>query len=758
MFLTAQHAEVGGYYNPMAAPPISVVQAYKTTVPADTARCYGDTSVNSAAVPLITCAFIQTVVVMAAGAVSAPLIIPIIHLQTHRAKNHIKTSTPVSIQSDSAGVLIFYTLDGSKPGAGHRGAAGSSRKYSEPILLPAGRVTIRAVAVTSDGRESSIVTKVFSVDPLDNFLQPPPEETSSPAETSEPRMMGNPSLQSGPRFLYGRHGSEIGAQLVSSHRSQPAVFRGSGDLRQLKSTETTRVQRDTDFLWCARCLHRRPSDPFAQFCAQCGAALSPLPSHKLPPAEEGQMLLCVFCGALVPANTHTCLVCEAAIDQQLQPRAGITLQVGGARSSVPSDPGAHTRMLSCTRCKRLNWGDARFCDWCGSKPTHAARCVTCQRCGASAHPYTFYCTACGIFLEAPVPLGSCGDITRSVKGAANRQVGVQTACGATWRTTASSHPLRSVKIAPPTVDQCTQTVGLYYPSGTELQRKEQHRALQLLRKQVQSDRHPPLTAISPGRGYWRKQLDHICAHLRSYAQNNAPFRALLGEPRLGRMVFAVIQEDPHEVSLTVSFAAAELKEKQVGADDDGTGSPGGGFELASWTKTLSSITERTGWTGSDQLSAPPSKPYLTPKLPVKDVQLLKELGPGRGEVGVIQQLLDQGADPSCCGSDGLHALAIAVINGHHDVLPVLVQRGADVDQQSGRMKNTALHEAATLGSAGVPCAEVLLSCKANVRRRNAAGQTAYDVAASSGCGSMASLLAAQTGLDLLGKLGNMNSR
>lgn len=50
------------------------------------------------------------------------------------------------------------------------------------------------------------------------------------------------------------------------------------------------------------------------------------------------------------------------------------------------------------------------------------------------------------------------------------------------------------------------------------------------------------------------------------------------------------------------------------------------------------------------------------------------------------------------------------------------------------------------------------SCKANVRRRNAAGQTAYDVAASSGCGSMASLLAAQTGLDLLGKLGIMNSR
>lgn len=60
--------------------------------------------------------------------------------------------------------------------------------------------------------------------------------------------MGNHSLQSGPRFLNGRLGSEIGAQLASQ-RSQPAVFRESGDPRQLKSTETTRVQRDTDFLW-----------------------------------------------------------------------------------------------------------------------------------------------------------------------------------------------------------------------------------------------------------------------------------------------------------------------------------------------------------------------------------------------------------------------------------------------------------------------------------------------------------------------------
>lgn len=99
--------------------------------------------------------------------------------------------------ADSGGVDIFYTLDGSKPEAGPRGGAGSSRKYSDSILLQAGRVTIRAVAVArlvlaegllgadvssqhrsvtfmfacSDGRESSVVTKVFFVDPVDNIPQ-----------------------------------------------------------------------------------------------------------------------------------------------------------------------------------------------------------------------------------------------------------------------------------------------------------------------------------------------------------------------------------------------------------------------------------------------------------------------------------------------------------------------------------------------------------------------------------------------------------
>ncbi|XP_029283083.1 double zinc ribbon and ankyrin repeat-containing protein 1-like [Cottoperca gobio] len=555
---------------------------------------------------------------MTAGAVSTPLIIPIIDLQTNRAKNHVDSHTPVSIHSETPEVQIFFTLDGSKPAAEQRGSAGSSRKYSGPILLHAGRVSVRAVAVTSDGRESSVVTKVFSVELVDsnrkeneeNFRQRdqqrPCEGTCLSAGASlrpaEPGMVGNTS----PHSALGSPNKQ--QQTGSSQRSQSAVnsskltpraaallkrvsadfhvsCQTSGVLKQLSSTQTSRIHRDTDFLRCAQCLSFRPSDPFARFCAQCGAAVPPLPEQRLPPAEGGQVVCCVCCNSLVPVNTRSCLICEALVHQQ--PQSSLKLQehvlcvcCGSGNpahisscltcesrlqpevfvgNSAPSVRSADSRMLTCSRCKRLNPGDARYCDWCGSKPGHATSRVVCWRCGASGHPYAFYCASCGAFLEAPPPPTSCSDITQPVRGAAGKQASAPTSHDATWQATRSKGPAHRTKLATPTAEQYTQTVGLYYPSATELQRKEQ----QLSKQQTTRDRQPPLTAISPGRGFWRKQLDHVCAHLRSYAQNNAPFRALLGEPRLGRMVSAVIREDHYEVSVTVSLVSAGREEQQV---------------------------------------------------------------------------------------------------------------------------------------------------------------------------------------------------
>ena len=73
----------------------------------------------------------------------------------------------------------------------------------------------------------------------------------------------------------------------------------------------------------------------------------------------------------------------------------------------------------------------------------------------------------------------------------------------------------------------TQTHGIYYPSAKEID------ILRAQNKQLQADqefkeRRPILTAISPGKGYWRQQMDHVCAHLKAYAVNRPDFRSLVG--------------------------------------------------------------------------------------------------------------------------------------------------------------------------------------------------------------------------------------
>ena len=43
----------------------------------------------------------------------------------------------------------------------------------------------------------------------------------------------------------------------------------------------------------------------------------------------------------------------------------------------------------------------------------------------------------------------------------------------------------------------------------------------------------------------------------------------------------------------------------------------------------------------------------------------------------------QGADPNCSDNQDRPVLSLAAMNQHHEAIPVLVQRGADVDQQWG---------------------------------------------------------------------------
>jgi hypothetical protein len=77
-------------------------------------------------------------------------------------------------------------------------------------------------------------------------------------------------------------------------------------------------------------------------------------------------------------------------------------------------------------------------------------------------------------------------------------------------------------------------------------------------------------------------MDHICAHLKAYAQNNAEFRSLVSEPRLGKVILcsnldfvfkilffylkinsAKVDVDSNWCTITASFPIRNNKNKDI---------------------------------------------------------------------------------------------------------------------------------------------------------------------------------------------------
>uniref|UniRef100_A0A8C0B7T2 Uncharacterized protein n=1 Tax=Buteo japonicus TaxID=224669 RepID=A0A8C0B7T2_9AVES len=103
---------------------------------------------------------------MTAGSVSVPQVIPLRNPLPGKAKHEIDTNTLIEIKSDTPEVSIYYTLDGSKPELIRKPRYGEQNtfKYKGPIVLPVGKIMVKALAVTKDCRESTVVTKVFLVE------------------------------------------------------------------------------------------------------------------------------------------------------------------------------------------------------------------------------------------------------------------------------------------------------------------------------------------------------------------------------------------------------------------------------------------------------------------------------------------------------------------------------------------------------------------------------------------------------------------
>uniref|UniRef100_A0A8C8WEL4 Double zinc ribbon and ankyrin repeat domains 1 n=1 Tax=Panthera leo TaxID=9689 RepID=A0A8C8WEL4_PANLE len=445
------------------------------------------------------------------------------------------------------------------------------------------------------------------------------------------------------------------------------------------------------------------------------------------------MGLCAECGNMVPMNTPICVVCEASLTLQLQPQASLRLK----------------EKIICRTCGTGNPAHLKYCVTCegallsSQEPGISACYSVCPKCGASNHPSARFCGSCGIYVKSLARLSMDNSLALA---------------------TGELRPFAeflNVPLLRPEAgtrkDVGTQTTGLFYPSGALLAKKELEMASQKQRQEKMSDHKPLLTAVSPGRGYWRKQLDHISAHLRSYAQNNPEFRALIAEPRMGKLISATVHEDGYEVSIQLNYIQVSNKNLYLSKAVDfsshflssvtegGNGPFGSRSSLVSnYSHSTSDTTENIKRTKNFKTKTFQEKEQLTPE----NRLLLKEVGPtGEGRVSVIEQLLDEGADPNCRDSEERPLITMAVVNKHHEAIPVLVQRGADTEQRWGPLRNTALHEATLLGPAGRECVAALLRCNAGIQKKNTNGQTAYDLALKTGDEVITSLFAAKLGLD-----------
>ncbi|NXH74044.1 DZAN1 protein, partial [Hydrobates tethys] len=765
---------------------------------------------------------------MTAGSVSVPQVIPLRIPLPGKAKHEIDTNTLVEIKSDGSKPELIR-----KPGYGEH----NTFKYKGPIILPVGKIMVKALAVTKDCRESTVVTKVFlveykqpniliSVEDNDkNFLKDIATQASG-MFTTKPKKNGlnveiKPAWSEAPQDFQDletegktAHRSLQGPQLLASHLEtteyreesisalpiESLQFASSSPVTSRKSlsgTQVARIQRETDFLKCAHCSAPRLSDPLAHFCQECGSPIPPVPVRRFPPPEGAQMAPCLECRHLVPMNTPTCIVCESPIAPQLQPQTNncikgkVICQACGTGNPLhhkhcvtcesklpeiqtpmfggdtpPPYPSQQRKTVSCSKCNRVNQCDARFCDWCGAKalfhstfqPGPPPSYFTCFKCGTSNRPYARFCGSCGVYIEPPSRVGSqkgsLMDAGDSLGFSEAKRFQAQVA----WQPLPVSLPKSRAELKQ-REDRGTQTIGLFYPSSKLLEKKELELISQKEKLEKMSDHKPLLTAISPGKGYWRKQLDHVCAHLRSYAQNNLEFRALIGEPRMGKINSATIREDDYEVTITLNYALAINKDihtnkpvkfsshylntlTEVGGGQDGSQSSFGkeDHNLFHSRGKIKRTKSRTLTEKGD-------------KLPVQSRQLLDELGPnGKGRINLVEQLLSEGADPNCISDEDRPALTVAVLNKHVEAISLLVQKGADIDQQSGLHNNTALHEAVLLGLEGEECIRVLLHCNASIKRKNAKGQSAYDLAVTAGNNEVISLFTSKLGQGTLDKL------
>ena len=783
---------------------------------------------------------------MSAGMVSVPTIVPLKAPGTGR-KWEIDTKTPIEMSSSTKNTIIYYTADGSKPDPFKKIGQNSTYKYTKPIYLGVGKITLKAMAVLSDGsKESRVNTKMFQIreaqyeivededgnDEVDEDEYESREQYQSLRQSFENSKINEHDFGWGNKTSFGstngncawkKDTKDFAGKITHNNLLEQICSSGEDDFRAMKSKEFSKAEdsgvrkvlnglelqkiqfsvRDEgkfdydmmgssfayprtamppksgvtakytdDEFHLARCLYChavRPADPCARFCIECAAALPPVPSRRSLPQDEQSSVTCPICFANVPTNSATCPVCQKNFQEKIQENSALnvekvvclqcgTLSPSGSRRCVvcesvlpvqkvftqhvvnkPPQPSRES-FLQCSKCGRVNSIDARFCDWCGAKPLSSSSVVTCITCRTNNQPYAKYCAACGHNIAPPA--------RPDYSSLYPNQSGVPKT--STFMPYSGNHAKWISLSAPlPKADQKTygtQTTGIYFPSSRTID-------AQCKDEEDSSKPKRPMSAMSPGKGYWRQQIDHVSQHLKIFTQNNIEFRDSISHLKIGKLLGAIAQEELNgqELCITLSFSLRNKDNHTLNATAKAV-QHGAAFINALKNSKNTKITKGDSETKKKKIKKKGKKHMVSKdaKLSAETLKLFKMLSDvSEVEVDMINELIDSGSDVNAVNSEGFTPLKQAVTSKHTGCIQALVDAGANVDAKSGPKGNTALHEAVRLGLDGTDAVEKLLDVGADQDTVNDAGQTPYDFALKSGIDSIITKFTAKLGQDLL---------
>lgn len=434
--------------------------------------------------------------------IPAPCIIPLCLPKFGKSKC-IDVSTMIDLCCDKEGqdLEIFYTIDGTKPQPYIDIVQGSkTHKFVAPFSLPPGKVTVKAITAHAvmPGMFSSVVTKTFHVEQSPDIVKKPKQKKYHIRNC----IVEKPDMP--------KHEEETKNPVLNS----PANIMDSSSENVAESC----VVATEDELPATDVFPVEPLDQNAVLPEQHETVESS-PTDS-PDCAEG----------LNDSSSETIEdISECSFTKEDAKDVQVPLNQSPAANETPNVENSDALvkygipLQHCYVCSKVNSLTSRYCDKCGTKLYLV--CNNCEECNPT---FALFCQYCGVKLskdeKEEEPDISCKEPVQL------EDVGV-------W-------------VRPPTAEKFTQI--LHDVTDKFVQ------TVPVRKKEKVSTKHLPM--YTPGRGYWRQQVDYICNYLKAHAHNNLDFRKQLGEPSLGHFLSADVIKSEEEVLVQLKFEMFHLEQ------------------------------------------------------------------------------------------------------------------------------------------------------------------------------------------------------